>query len=153
MNKTLHKTSARRLKMALIAFFALTLLSLFVVYALDPSIYLQTLQLTSSPVERFPWPATLFLTGLCAFLTMVCIGVLRHWRWTFWLLLIAFSASVLQFPAEFLQIFGVLPLNFPLWYSLFRLVIATLEVGLAIWMIRIYRREGVWAMGRNRRTP
>jgi hypothetical protein len=152
MNTTFHKTSTRRMELAIIIFFALTLLSLFVVYAIDPSIYLQTLNLTSSPSNPYPWQATLFLVCLVTFISSMIIGVLRHWRWLFWLLLVAFSASVLQFPAELLQIFGVLPLTAPLWYSIFRLVVAAFEVGLAVWMIRVYRHEGVWALGRKKRA-
>lgn len=150
MNTPLHQTSTRRLEIAVIAFFTLMLLSLLVIYAVDPSIYLQSLKLTPSPVDRFPWPATLFLICLVAFLGVLSVGVLRHWRWTFWLMLIAFSASVLQFPAELLQISGVLPLTSPLWYSLFRLAVAVLELGLAVWMIQVYRHKGIWAMGRKR---
>lgn len=147
MNTIMYAPTARRLEVAIITFFALTLLSLFVVYAIDPSIYLQTLKLTSSPRDPYPWPATLFLLCLVIFIGSMIIGVLRHWRWLFWLLLGAFSASILQFPAELLQISGVLPMSAPLWYSLFRLVVAAFEVGLAFWMIRIYRHRGVWAMG------
>lgn len=150
MNTPLHKTSTRRLEIAIIAFFTLMLLSLLVIYAVDSSIYLQSLKLTPSPADRFPWPATLFLICLVAFLGVLSAGVLRHWRWLFWLLLLAFSASVLQFPAELLQISGVLPLTSPLWYSLFRLAVAVLELGLAVWMIQVYRHKGIWAMGRKR---
>lgn len=149
MNTLFHNTSTRRLEMAIVTFFLLMLLSLLVVYLIDPSIYLQTLNLTSSPANRFPWQATLFLICLVAFISLLIVGVLRHWRWLFWLMLIAFSASVLQFPAELLQIYNVLPMAFPLWYSLFRLAVAVLELGLAVWMIRVYRRAGVWAMGRK----
>lgn len=149
MNTPSHKMSTRRLQVAIIAFFLLMLLCLLVIYIIDPSIYLQSLMLTSSPANRFPWQATLFLVCLVAFISILCVGVLRHWRWLFWLMMIAFSASILQFPAELLQIYNILPMIFPLWYSLFRLAVAVLEVGLAVWMIQVYRREGVWAMGRK----
>lgn len=152
MNTLIYTPTARRLEVAIITFFTLTLLSLLVVYAIDPSIYLQTLKLTSSPGDPYPWPATLFLICLVIFISSMMIGVLRHWRWLFWLLLIAFSASILQFPAELLQISGVLPMTAPLWYSLFRLIVAAFEVGLAVWMIRVYRLKGVWAMGRKDTT-
>ena len=152
MNTLIYTPTARRLEVAIITFFTLTLLSLLVVYAIDPSIYLQTLKLTSSPGDPYPWPATLFLVCLVIFISSMMIGVLRHWRWLFWLLLLAFSASILQFPAELLQIFGVLPMTAPLWYCLFRLIVAAFEVALAVWMIRVYRLKGVWAMGRKDTT-
>jgi hypothetical protein len=28
--------------------------------------------------------------------------------------------------------------------------VALVEVGIAIWMVQIYRREGVWALGKKR---
>jgi hypothetical protein len=74
----------------------------------------------------------------------------RHWRWVFWLLLVAFAASVLQIPITLLQMTGVLPSSDPLWYSLFRMGGCVVELALAVWMIFIYRREGVWAQGAKR---
>jgi hypothetical protein len=148
MKTPFHKTSTRRLEIAVIAFFILAAISLLVVYVTSPSIYAQSLSLTSSPANRYPVPVTLFLVGILAVIALLILGVVRHWRWVFWLMLIAFSASVLQLPVELLQIFGVLPLTSPLWYSLFRLAVAVLELGLAVWMIQVYRHEGIWAMGR-----
>jgi hypothetical protein len=49
-----------------------------------------------------------------------------------------------------LQITDVLPSSDPLWYGLFRMGVAVVELALAIWMIYIYRREGVWALGKKR---
>ena len=138
------------LEMGMIAFFILAALSLILVYLADPSIYAQSLSLTSSPADRYPIAVTLFLVGVLAVIALLILGVVRHWRWTFWLMLSAFSASVLQFPAELLQISGVLPMTSPLWYSLFRLAVALLELGLAVWMIQVYRHKGIWAMGRKR---
>ena len=138
------------LEMGMIAFFILVALSLMGVYVASPSIYAQSLSLTSSSADRYPVPVTLFLVGILALVTLLILGVVRHWRWTFWLMLSAFSASVLQFPAELLQISGVLPMTSPLWYSLFRLAVALLELGLAVWMIQVYRYKGIWAMGRKR---
>ena len=152
MKTPFHKTSTRRLEIAVIAFFILAAISLLVVYVTSPSIYAQSLSLTSSPANRYPVPVTLFLVGILAVIALLILGVVRHWRWVFWLMLIAFSASVLQLPVELLQIFGVLPLTSPLWYSLFRLAVAVLELGLAVWMIQVYRHEGIWAMGRKKPT-
>jgi len=44
----------------------------------------------------------------------------------------------------------VLPSADPLWYGLFRMGVALGELALAVWMIRIYRHEGVWALGKKR---
>ncbi|HLZ55335.1 MAG TPA: hypothetical protein VKR06_00195 [Ktedonosporobacter sp.] len=150
MNSTLRSTGAQRLESAIIAFFVLAALFALVVYAVDPSIYTQTLKLTAAGAERYPWPTTLFLAGLVVFIALLIVGVRRHWRWLFWLLLLAFGASILQVPAEVLQLTGVLPMAGPLWYGLSRTGVAVVEVGLAIWMVGVYRREGVWGMGRGK---
>ena len=148
-NDTLQKILSRRLERLLIAFFLLIALSVLVVYIADPSIYTQGLSLKPSATDRYPIPATLFLVSLLTFIGVVIIGILRHWRWLFWLLFVAFAASILQIPATLLQFAGVLPESFPVWYSLYRMGIAVLEVGFAIWMLWIYRHYGVWGMGKK----
>ena len=75
---------------------------------------------------------------------------MRHWRWVFWLVLVAFAGSALHIPVTLLQMTGVLPTSDPLWYGLFRMGVAVVELALAIWMTYIYRREGVWALGKKR---
>src|SRR5258708_34732939 len=84
------------LEIAVIAFFILAALSLLVVYVADPSIYVQSLSLTSSPADRYPVPVTLFLVGILAGIDRLALGVVRHWRWRFWLMLVACSGSALQ---------------------------------------------------------
>ena len=134
----------------MIAFFILAALSLLVVYLADPAIYAQSLSLTSSPADRYPVPVTLFLVGILVLITLLILGVVRHWRWVFWLMLVAFAGSALQIPVTLLQIADVLSSSDPLWYGLFRMGGAVVELALAVWMISIYRREGVWAQGAKR---
>ncbi len=70
---------------------------------------------------------------------------IRRWRWTFWLVVVAFAAGVIRIPASALQIARVLPLDVPLWYAILRALIGVIQVLIAIVMIRAYRRGGVWA--------
>ena len=134
----------------MIALFILAALSLLVVYVADPAIYAHSLALTSSPTDRYPVPVTLFLIGILTMIALLILGVMRHWCWLFWLMLAAFASSALQIPVTFLQMTGMLPSPDPLWYSLFRMGVAAFEFALAVWMIHIYRHEGVWALGRER---
>jgi pimeloyl-ACP methyl ester carboxylesterase len=138
------------LEMGMIAFFILAALSLLVVYLADPSIYAQSLSLTSSPADRYPIPVTLFLVSILVLITMLILGVVRHWRWLFWLILIAFTGSAIQIPVEGLQLLGVFLNPSPVWYSLFRGGVGFIELGFAFWMIQTYRHQGVWAMGREK---
>jgi hypothetical protein len=139
----------KRLERVLVAFFVGCVLFVIVLYAVVPSIYVTALMLTPSPAERYPLPLTLFLVALLAFIAFIIVGVVRHWRWLFWLLLIAFGFSILAIPATILQLTGTIPDSYPAWYSLSRLGIALLEFALAVWMFQIYRRYGVWASGRK----
>ena len=142
----------RRLERILIAFFLLAALFLLVVYVAAPSIYTQTLMLQPSLTDRYPLPLTLFLVAILVFIAILIVGVVRHWRWLFWLLLVAFGFSIFQIPVTILQLTGVMPDPFPVWYSLCRMGVAIIEVVIAVWMVRIYRRYGVWAMGKGKKT-
>jgi hypothetical protein len=106
--------------------------------------------LESNTVDRYPLPETLFLVALLILITVLIVGVLRHWRWLFWLLLLANSFSILEVPATILQLNGVIPNPYPTWYSLYRMGAALIQVGIAIWMIRIYYQYGVWGLGKKK---
>ncbi|HEY7417480.1 MAG TPA: alpha/beta hydrolase [Ktedonobacteraceae bacterium] len=138
------------LEVGMIAFFILAALSLLVVYLADPAMYTQSLSLTSSPAERYPVLVTLFLVGVFAVIALLILGVVRHWRWLFWLILIAFASSIIQIPVEGLQLLGVFPNPYPVWYCLFRGGVGLIELGLAFWMIQTYQHQGVWAMGKKK---
>jgi hypothetical protein len=92
--------------------------------------------------ESLPYPILLVIA-------VGMVGVVRQWRWLFWLLLLAFGTALLDIAVTVLQVLGVLPNVFPLWYSLFRMGVALPEIAPAIWMMRLYRRHGVWAMGKK----
>jgi hypothetical protein len=150
VNNFHQKQTVKRLEVVLIIFFVLAAISLLVVYFVDPSIYTKTLLLQASEADRYPLPATLFLVAILAFITVLVIGILKHWRWLFWLLLIANGFSILEVPATILQLTGVIADAYPVWYSLYRMGIAVIQVGIAVWMLRIYYRYGVWGMGRKK---
>lgn len=153
MKKSTRHSTGIRLERAVIAFFILAAFSLLVVYLADPAIYTQLLSLTSSPADRYPVPVTLFLIGVLVLITLLSFGVVRHWRWLFWPILIAFTGSVIQIPLEGLQLLGVVPNPYPVWYSLFRGGVGFIELGFAFWMIQTYHHQGVWAMGRKKAEP
>ena len=48
------------------------------------------------------------LAALPAFITVLVVGVLRRWPWTFWLILVAFGFGVLRVPVAILQLTHVL---------------------------------------------
>lgn len=139
----------RRLERVLLAFFLLAALFLLAVYVAAPSMYTQTLLLQPSPTDRYPFPVTLFLVVIVGCISILMVGVVRHWRWLFWLLLVAFGCMILEIPATIFQLTGVLPRIFPVWYSLCRMGVAVIAVAIAVWMLQIYQHHGVWALGRK----
>jgi hypothetical protein len=56
MKRPPHSSIRVSLEMGMIAFFILAALSLLVVYVASPAIYAQSLSLTSSPADRYPFP-------------------------------------------------------------------------------------------------
>jgi hypothetical protein len=152
MKAPTHSSISVSMEMGMIAFFTVVALSALVVYLADPGIYAQSLSLTSSPANRYPPLVTLSLIGVFALISVLIVGVVRHWRWLFWLMLLAFTGSVIQIPVEGLQLLGLVPNPYPVWYSLFRGGVGFIELGFAVWMIQTYRRQGVWAMGRKTRN-
>jgi hypothetical protein len=149
---TYQKIPMQRLEIALITFCGLLLLSLLIIFAAQPSIYTTTLAPGLATTERYPLPVILFLVALVAFISVLMYGVVHHWRWLFWLILVAFSGSVIQIPVEILQLTGVLPNPYPVWYSLLRAGVGVIELGFAVWMIQTYRHSGVWAMGKKKKA-
>jgi hypothetical protein len=134
------------LERTLLAFFVLAASSAVGVYLAAPALYTNLLLLHPALTDRYPAIVRLSLVGILLVIALGMVGVVRHWRWLFWLLLFAFGASILDIPVTILQPMGALPNVFPLWYSLLRMGVALPEIALAVWMLRIYRHHGVWAM-------
>jgi hypothetical protein len=107
-----------------------------------PEVYDQALRL---PGGERKLPTLAFLTALSAFLVLLGVGVVRRWRWTFWLVLVAFLiGGVLRVPASILQLSGVLAAAFPAWYVLLQALIGVVQVAIGLLMVVSYRREGLW---------
>jgi hypothetical protein len=86
-----------------------------------------------------------FVEALLVFLSILMYGVIHHWRWLFWPLLIAFAGSIIQVPIEGFQLMGIIANPYPVWYSLFRGGVGFIELGFAFWMIpRDAQRAANW---------
>jgi hypothetical protein len=138
----------RALQGAIIAFFSLAAITFIVIYLVAPDIYVQTLLLNASSSDARPLLVNVFFVAIILFVATLGYGVSRGWRWLFWLLLLAFLASVLEIPAGILQLVGVIPIQQPTWYILLRMAISVVELALGIWMLCVWRVCGVWAEGR-----
>jgi hypothetical protein len=69
---------------------------------------------------------------------------MRRWRWTFWLILVAFLFGVLRVPVAVLQLTGVLAADTPVWYVLYQGLLGVAQFGIALAMMVGYRRAGLW---------
>ncbi|HEY1388753.1 MAG TPA: hypothetical protein VGF38_09430 [Ktedonobacterales bacterium] len=138
----------RALQRAIIAFFALAVITFIVIYLVAPAIYVETLLLNPSPSDARPLVVNLFFVAIILFVATLAYGVWRRWRWLFWLLLLAFLASALEIPGGILQLVGIIPIEQPTWYVLLRMAISVVEFALGLWMLRVWRACGVWAQGR-----
>jgi hypothetical protein len=129
-----------RTQALVLGFFVVAFSSLLVILVAAPDVYDQALRLPDgSGVAEVA-----FLAVLTGFLGLLAVGVLRRWRWIFWLVLVAFLAGILRVPVAILQLTGVLPADVPIWYVLFQGIIGLVQVAIGLAMVAGYRRSGVW---------
>ena len=130
---TINRTQA-----LVLCFFVLVWATLLVLFALAPEVYYRALKLSSAGA------GLLFLIGISAFIALLGVGVLRRWRWTFWLIMVAFLFGVLRIPASVLTLEGILPADGPTWYVLYQALLGLVQFAIALLMLIGYRRAGTW---------
>ena len=138
---TLGRLRLNRTQGLVLGFFVLAWASLVTVLIAAPEAYDQALQL---PASNRPLFELAFLAALSIFLVFLGVGVIRRWRWTFWLIVVAFIAGVLRVPASILQLSGALPTESPSWYVLLQAVMGLVQVAIGLAMLAGYWRSGVW---------
>lgn len=125
----------------MISFFALVSIALVAILILSPHVYTQILG--KGGEDSFALEAA-FLIALSVLIAFLTLGVIRRWRWTFWLLLIAFLFGVVRVPASALQIAGIIPASGPTWYEELQGLIGVVQFLIAIAMFAGYRKAGAW---------
>ncbi len=99
-----------RTQALVLGFFGMALGSLVVILVAAPEVYDQALRLP----EGSRVAEVVVLAGLTGFIGLLAVGVLRRWRWIFWLILAAFLAGILRVPMAILQLTGVLAADVPI---------------------------------------
>ena len=89
-------------------------------------------------------PALAFLVAIAALIGLLGVGVVRRWRWMFWLILVAFLAGALRVPASALELAGKLPMSGPTWYVLLQTTIGVVQFAIGLAMLSGLRAAGVW---------
>ena len=129
-----------RTQALVLGFFVVALASLVVILVAAPDVYDQALRLRKGSAAM----EVAFLAALTAFIGLLTVGVLRRWRWIFWLILVAFLAGVLRVPVAILQLTGALAADVPTWYVIFQGIIGLVQVAIGLAMLAGYRRAGIW---------
>ena len=124
-----------RTQALVLGFFVLSWASLVTILVATPEVYDQALQL---PARDQPLFELAFLAALSIFLVLLGVGVVRRWRWTFWLIVVAFIAGVLRVPASILQLSGVLPSESPSCYVLLQAIMGLMQVAIGLAMLAGY---------------
>ena len=132
-----------RLQALVLGFLVMAWISVVAILVAAPEVYEQRLR--SLPgAQRIV--EIVFVIALTAFIVLLSIGVLRRWRWTFWLILIAFLFGVLRIPVAVLQLSGQMTPDGPVWYVILQGVLGLAQVLIAGVMVLGCRRSGVLGM-------
>jgi len=123
-----------------LGFFAAALAAAIVIAVVSPEIVAATL----GPLGHQSVALPAFLVLLALFLAGVSYGVVRRWRWTFWLVLVAFLAGALRILATFLEIGGAIPRQAPDWYLILQAGIGMVQLVVGLLLVRGYRKGGIW---------
>jgi hypothetical protein len=136
-----------RTQSLVLGFFAVVWISLVAILLVDPAIYDSAMKL---PAGDHRVADLAFLGAISAFIALLVAGVLRRWRWTFWLILVAFLFGVLRVPASVLALAGVLPAAGPTWYVLFQAILGLVQFAIGLLMLADYRQVGPWGHSETR---
>jgi hypothetical protein len=136
----LDPTVINRIKAVVVALFALYWVAVVVILVVARPVFDQVARLPGNqrPAE---FGAVLVLTAL---FTLLSAGIVRGWRWTFWLILIVFLAGILRVPIAALELTGKAASQGPAWYVVLTAVVGLIQFGIALALLVGYRNSGVW---------
>jgi hypothetical protein len=124
-----------------LAFFVCVVVALIAVLVYAPDVYDSVF---GKPGQRSTSLEIAFLVSLIGFIALVGLGVIRRWRWAFWLILVAFLAGVLRVPASIVELLRIVPSGSPTWYTVFQGCVGLVQFVIGLALLRGYRRGGVW---------
>ena len=84
------------------------------------------------------------LLVLTALFGVLSTGIIRNWRWTFWLILVAFMAGILRAPISALQLTEAVPAQGPAWFLVLQVVVGLVQFVIGLAMLAGYRKAGIW---------
>jgi hypothetical protein len=134
-----------RIKALVLALFAVYWVTVVAILVAARDVYDQALDQAIRVPGGNQRPAEIgVLLVLTALFALLSTGVIRGWRWTFWLILVAFLAGILHVVSATLQHVGVMAKDGPGWYVVFQGVVGMIQFVIALAMLAGYRKAGVW---------
>lgn len=121
-----------------LGFFLVVSVSFVVILVYAPSVYAGVIGRDAITLD------IAFVVALFLLIAFLAVGVVRRWRWTFWLIVLAFLAGVLRVPAAVLELAGIVPVTAPGWYVVFQAAVGLVQLGIGIALLVGYRKGGVW---------
>jgi hypothetical protein len=129
-----------RIKAVVLAFFVLYWVSVLLIWIAARPVFDQV-----GGLSRDQLPAEVGgVVVLTALFTLLSVGIVRGWRWTFWLILVAFLAGILRVPIAVFELAGKAPQQGPAWFVVLTAVVGLIQFGIALAMLAGYRKSGVW---------
>ena len=133
--------STNRTQRLVLGFFLAVWVALVAILLTAPQIYGNTLMVGSGADAL---ASLALLLAVSVLIGILAVGVVRRWRWTFWLILVAFLFGIVRVIATALQAVNVFPAGGPAWYLVFQAIIGAVQFLIALEMIAGYRKAGVW---------
>jgi hypothetical protein len=130
-----------RTQWLVLAFFLAVWVAVITILAVSPRVYRPGLARAPGSL----WVAEIvFVVALSGLIGVISAGVVRRWRWLFWLILAVFFLGVLRVPVTVLELSGLMAASSPSWYVAVQGVAAVVQFAIALLMLTGYRRSGVW---------
>lgn len=130
-----------RTQWLVLAFFLAAWVTVVTILALSPQVYRPGLARAPGSLRV---AEIVFVVALSGLIGVISAGVVRRWRWLFWLILAAFFLGVLRVPVTVLELSGQMTASGPAWYIAVQGVATVVQFAIALLMLAGYRRSGVW---------
>lgn len=136
-----QRVAINRTQWLVLAFFLAAWVTVVTILALSPQVYRPGLARAPSSLRV---AEIVFVVALSGLIGVISVGVVRRWRWLFWLILAAFFLGVLRVPVTVLELSGHMTASGPAWYIAVQGVATVVQFAIALLMLAGYRRSGVW---------
>lgn len=130
-----------RTQWLVLAFFLAAWATVITILAVSPQVYRPGLARAPGSLRI---AEIVFVVALSGLIGVISAGVVRRWRWLFWVILAVFLLGVLRVPVTVLELSGHMAASSPAWYIAVQGVASVVQFAIALLMLAGYRRSGVW---------